>query len=144
MRKLIAGMKISVDEKVVGPGGYADWVEAWADDYGLMSQVDACLLGAGMYPGYEQYWTAIQSEPDKPLPMTSRFPTPAEIEYAHFASKTPHYVLSSTLTSALWPRTRFVRSIEDIAALKQQPGEDIYLVGGCSHRREPHRYLVGG
>ena len=116
MRKLIAGMKISVDEKVDGPEGYADWVHAWSDDYDLTSQVDACLLGAGMYPGYEQYWTAVLNEPDRPLPMTGRMPTSAEIEYARFAAQTPHYVLSSTLTSALWPRTSFVRGLEDIAA----------------------------
>jgi dihydrofolate reductase len=42
-----------------------------------------------------------------------------------------HYVLSSTLTSALWPKTSFVRGLEQIAALKQQPGKDIYLVGGA-------------
>jgi hypothetical protein len=28
MRKLIAGAKISVDGKIEGPEGYADWVEA--------------------------------------------------------------------------------------------------------------------
>ncbi len=131
MRKLIAGMKISVDGKIEGPEGYADWVEAWSDDYGLIQQVDACLLGAKMYPGYEQYWTAIQNEPDKPFPMTGNVPTPAEVEYARFAAQIPHYVLSSTLTSALWPRTSFIRGLEEIAALKQQPGKDIYLVGGA-------------
>jgi dihydrofolate reductase len=131
MRKLIAGMKISVDGKIEGPEGYADWVEAWSDDYGMMQQVDACLLGANMYPGYEQYWTAIQNEPDKPLWVTGQVPTPNEVEYARFAGQTPHYVLSSTLTSALWPRTSFVRGLEEIAALKQQPGKDIYLVGGA-------------
>jgi hypothetical protein len=74
MRKLIAGMQISVDGKIEGPEGYADWVEAWADTYDLTPQVDACLLGANMYPGYEQYWTAIQNEPDKPLPTTGKVP----------------------------------------------------------------------
>ena len=131
MRKLIAGMKISLDGKMEGSEGYADWVEAWSEDYGLMPQVDACLLGGGMYPGYEEYWTAIQNEPDKPLPMTGKLPTPAEIEWARFAAQTPHHVLSSTLTSALWPRTSFVRGFEEIAALKQQPGKDIYLLGGA-------------
>ena len=58
-------------------------------------------------------------------------PTPAEIEWARFAARTPHYVLSSTLTSALWPNTSFVRGLEEIAALKRQPGKDIYLVGGA-------------
>ena len=130
MRKLIAGMKTSVDAKIGGAEGYADWVAAWSDDYGLMQQIDACLLGAGMYPEYEGYWTAVQNEPDKPH-WAGRAPTPDEIKYAGFAAQTPHYVLSSTLTSALWPRTRFVRGLEEIAALKQQPGKDIYLVGGA-------------
>jgi hypothetical protein len=41
MRKLIAGMKISVDAKMEGPEGYADWVGAWSEDYGLTRQIDA-------------------------------------------------------------------------------------------------------
>jgi len=131
MRKLIAGMQISVDGKVEGPEGYADWVHEWSDIYGLIPQVDACLLGGGMYPGYEQRWSAIQNEPDKPLPMTGKLPTPAKLEWARFAAQTPHYVLSNTLTSALWPKTTFVRGLEEIAALKQQPGKDIYLIGGA-------------
>ena len=131
MRKLIAGMKVSVDGKMEGPEGTADWVEAWSDDYDVISQADACLLGAGMYPGYEQYWTAIQQEPDKPAWITGKPPTPAEIEYAGFVARTPHYVLSNTLESAQWPMTRFVRTLEDVAALKRQPGKGIYLVGGA-------------
>jgi dihydrofolate reductase len=131
MRKLIAAMKISVDGKMEGPQGFADWVEAWSDDYGLMPQVGACVLGGGMYPGYEQYWTAIQKEPDKAVWITDNPPTRAEIEWARFAAQTPHYVLSSTMTSALWPKTSFVRRVEEIAALKQQPGKDIFLVGGA-------------
>jgi dihydrofolate reductase len=131
MRQLIAGMKISVDGKIEGPEHGADWVEAWSEDYGLTPQVDACVLGGGMYPGYEQYWTAIQNEPDKPVWITGSAPTPAELQWARFAAQTPHYVLSSTLTLALWPKTSFVRGLEEIAALKQQPGKDIYLVGGA-------------
>ena len=131
MRKLIAGMKISVDAKMEGPEGSADWVEAWSDDYGVMPQVDACLLGGGMYPGYEHYWTSIQNDPDKPAWITGAPPTPAELEWARFAGRTPHYVLSNTLTSALWPKTSIVRGLAEVTALKQQPGKDIYLVGGA-------------
>jgi dihydrofolate reductase len=131
MRKLITGMKISVDGKVAGPEGIADWVEGWSDDYGLMPHIDACLLGGSMYPGYELRWTAIQNEPDKPLPMTGKLPTPAQVEWARFAAQTPHHVLSNTLNKAAWPRTSFVRRLDEIAALKQQPGKDIYLVGGA-------------
>jgi dihydrofolate reductase len=131
MRKLIAGMKISVDGKIEGPKGYADWVEEWADGYGLMTQVDACLLGAKMYSVYEQKWTRVQNESDKPSPITGGLPTPAEIEWGRFAAETTHYVLSNTMTSALWPKTRFVGGLDDIAAIKQQPGKDIYLMGGA-------------
>jgi dihydrofolate reductase len=84
-----------------------------------------------MYPGYERYWTAIQQEPDKPAWITGSAPTPAEIEWARFVARTPHYVLSNTLASAAWPNTRFVRSLDEIADLKKQPGKDIYLVGGA-------------
>jgi dihydrofolate reductase len=131
VRKLIAGMKISVDGKMEGPEGMADWVDAWSEDYGLTPQIDACLLGAGTYPGYERYWTSIQNEPKTPVWITGKPPTPAEIEWARFMAQIPHYVLSSTLTSALWPTTRFVRGLDEISALKQQPGKDIYLVGGA-------------
>lgn len=131
MRKLIAGMKISVDGKMEGPEGTADWVEAWSEDYGLTPQIDACLLGGGMYPGYEGYWTSIQNEPETPAWITGNAPTPAELEWAGFISKTPHYVLSSTLTTTLWPNTRFLRRLDEVKALKQQPGNDIYLVGGA-------------
>lgn len=123
-------MKISADGKFEGPEGMADWVEAWSEDYGLTPQIDACLLGGAMYPGYEWYWTSIQNEPNKPVWITGAAPTPAELEWSRFAAQTPHYVLSSTLTSALWPNTSFLRRPEEITALKQQPGKDIYLMGG--------------
>jgi dihydrofolate reductase len=131
VRKLIGGMKISVDGMAEGPEGMADWVAAWSEDYGLMPQIDACLLGAGMYPGYEGYWTGIQNEPDKPAWITGKAPTREEVAWALFAAQTPHYVLSSTLKSASWPKTRFVRGLDEVAALKKQPGKDIYLVGGA-------------
>jgi dihydrofolate reductase len=131
MRKLFAGMKVSVDGKIEGPDGTADWVNAWSDDYGLMPEIDACLLGAGMYPGYEQYWTGIRNDPGKPAWITGQPPTPGELTWARFAAETPHYVLSRTLTSARWPNTSFVPGLDQIAALKQQPGRGIYLIGGA-------------
>lgn len=128
MRKLIAAMKVSLDGKTDGPKG-ADWVKAWSDDYELTHQIDACLLGGGMYPGYEGYWTGIRNEPGKPA-WTSDPPTKAEVEWARLTERTPHYVLSKTLKTAVWPNTKFLRSPDEVAALKRQPGKDVYLVGG--------------
>jgi dihydrofolate reductase len=132
MRKLISGMKVSVDEKVNTDNGDADWVQGWSDDYGMMAQVDACVLGGTMYVDYEPYWTRIQDDPDMPHPETGKVPTPGEVEWARFAAQTPHYVLSNDQTSALWPQTSFIRGPADAAALKQQPGKDIYLMGGAA------------
>lgn len=131
MRKLIAGMKISLDAKTEGTEGIADWVDAWSEEYGLTDKVDACVLGGVMYPGYERYWTPILSQPDRPNPVSGKPATPAEIEWARFAAETPHYVLSKSLTSATWPRTSFLRSLDELGALKEEAGNDIYLMGGA-------------
>lgn len=132
MRKLIAAFKTSVDGKIEGPAGIADWVEAWSEDYGLSSQIDTCLLGGAMYPGYEAYWSAMQHNgPGEPLPMTGKLPTPAELDWAKRAEHLPHIVLSNTLSTAQWAGTRFIRRLDDVAELKRQAGKDIYLMGGA-------------
>jgi dihydrofolate reductase len=131
MRRIIAAFKTSIDGKVEGPEGFADWVDAWTEDYGLTPSIDACLLGGRMYPGYESYWGAMQKASDQPLPMTGRVPTEAELAWARFAEKTPHFVLSRNVTTAAWPGTRFLRHVDEVAALKGAPGKDIYLMGGA-------------
>jgi dihydrofolate reductase len=130
MRKLIAGMKISLDGKYEGADGMADWVEAWSNDYDVLPEIDACILGAAMYSGYEGYWTGIQNEPEKSQWITGKAPTAGELEWARVGAKLPHYVLSSKPISAQWPNTRSLRSLDDVAVLKSQPGKNIYLVGG--------------
>jgi hypothetical protein len=62
MRKLIAAFKTSLDGKIEGAEGYADWVDTWSEDYGFTARIDACLLGGRMYHGYEQYWSAIRQK----------------------------------------------------------------------------------
>jgi dihydrofolate reductase len=132
VRQLIAAMKLSLDGRSEGPDGYADWVEAWSEDYGLIERIDACLLGGRMYPGYEQYWTAIQQAPDVPLPMTGKLAHPAERAWSDFARHTPHYVISTTLATPAWPHTHVLRHLDDVRDLKRQAGKDIYLMGGAT------------
>ena len=131
MRKLIAAMRVSLDGRSEGPEGYADWVNAWSEDYGLLERIDACLLGGRMYPGYEQYWTAIRQAPDQPLPMTGRQPHPSELRWSEFVRRTPHYVLSTTLQTVGWPQARLLRHADAVRDLKAQVGKDIYLMGGA-------------
>ena len=124
-------MKASLDGKIERSNGPADWVSAWSDDYGLTPEIDGCILGRGMYPLYEKYWTSIQTNAEEPAWITGAPPTQAEREWADFAKRTPHYVLSNTMQSAAWPNTKFIGGLDDVAALKQQAGKDIYLVGGA-------------
>jgi dihydrofolate reductase len=135
MRKMISALKISIDGKTEGPEGYGDWVDGWSDDYGLTPQIDACVLGGRMYAGYEPYWTAIQDAPNEPNPLGAAVPTAGEVEWSRFAMTTPHYVVSRTLSTAKWPQTSFLRGLDEVAALKQPPGRDIYLMGGAELTR---------
>jgi dihydrofolate reductase len=132
MRKIIAALQVSLDGLIEGPDGELDWVETWEDTFDLLSQIDTCILGRRMYPGYEQYWSAILANPEGILPFTGKVASKGEIEYAHFAEKTPHIVLSRTLDGVAWNNTRIVRDVDEIRKIKQHPGKDMHAVGGAT------------
>ena len=131
-RKMIAALQVSLDGFTQGSDrGGEDWVDSWADALGLVPDVDAFVQGAGMYPGYGDYWAAIQADPHGIPPFQTRPPYEREVAYARRAAETPHFVVSRTLESVSWPPTaRIVRDLEPLRALKQQPGKNIYVVGG--------------
>ena len=132
MRRIIAALQMSVDGFIEGPNGELDWVETWEDPFDLLPQIDTCILGRGMYPGYEGYWRAILANPEGILPITGKVASKGEIAYARFADKTPHIVLSKTLDEVAWKNTRIVRDVEAIRNMKQQPGKDMHAVGGAT------------
>jgi dihydrofolate reductase len=129
---MIAALQISLDGFTQGSDmGEAEWVDSWADALGLVPDVDAFVQGAGMYPGYAEYWAAIEANPRSVAPYQARLPYTREVDYARFAAKTPHYVLSTTLESVSWPSTaKIVRNVEALRTLKAEPGKNIYVVGG--------------
>jgi dihydrofolate reductase len=130
MRKIISAMKISVDGYIEDPEGRQDWVDSWEDEYDLLDHVDTCVLGSVMYPGYEEYWTAAL-DPNRKLPYSDKLPTAKEVEYAQWASKTPHIVVSRKPMQVSWKNSRVISDLEELRNLKQKPGEDIYVVGGA-------------
>lgn len=131
-RKLIAALQVSLDGYTQGSDrGGEEWVDSWADALGLLTDVDMFVQGAGMYPGYAEYWAAIEAAPDKIPPFQTRLPYAREVEYAQFAAKTPHYILSRTLQAVTWPPTaRIVRDVSELRALKAQGQKNAYVVGG--------------
>src|SRR5262245_16453220 len=132
MRKIIAAQVVSLDGFIEGTHGELDWVDTWEDPFDLLPQIDACILGRGMYSGYEQYWGAILANPEGLLPFTGRVASEGEIAYARFAASTPHMVLSRTLDSVAWKNTRIVRDVAAIRRMTQQPGKDMHAVGGAT------------
>jgi dihydrofolate reductase len=129
-RRLIAAMQVTLDGRILGPEGEVDWVESWADGLELLPPVDAFILGGGMFPDYEQFWSAILDDPKAASAMLGRDPYPRELTYAQLAAETPHLVLSTTLSETTWPTARIVSNIGEIRALRQQPGTAVYVVGG--------------
>ncbi len=129
-RTFISAMQVTLDGYILGPKDEVDWVDSWADGLGLLPPVDAFVLGGGMFPGYEQFWTAILDDPAAASDMLGRDPYPRELTYARTAAETPHLVLSTTLTEASWPTARIVRDVDEIRAFKEQPGGAVYVVGG--------------
>jgi len=129
---MIAALQVSLDGFTQGTDrGAEEWVDSWADALGLIPDVDAFVQGAGMYPGYGEYWAAIEADPRRIPPFQTRLPYDREVAYARLAAKTPHYVLSKTLEHVSWPPTaRIVRDLAELRALKNQAGKNIYVVGG--------------
>jgi dihydrofolate reductase len=129
-RTLIAAMQVTLDGRVADREGEADWVDSWADGLALLPPVDAFVLGGGMFPEYERFWAAFLDSPAQAADMLGRDPYPRELAYAQRAAETPHLVLSTTLTEATWPTARIVGDLDEIRALRRQPGEAVYVVGG--------------
>jgi len=129
-RALISAMQVTLDGYALGPEGDAPSFESWADGLALLPPVDAFVLGGGMFPGYEQFWTALRDEPTVAADMLGRDPYPRELSYARVAAETPHLVVSKTLTDTNWPTARIVRELDEIRSFKEQPGAAAYVVGG--------------
>jgi dihydrofolate reductase len=127
-RPLISAMQVTLDG--YSSEGDAEWVDSWADGLALLPPVDAFVLGGGMFPDYERWWATILDDPGAASDMMGRDPYPREIDYARLAAKTPHLVLSKTLTNPSWPTARIVDDLEEIRTLTQQPGKAVYVVGG--------------
>ena len=76
-RKIIAALEVSVDGFIEGPNGEMDWAmmedkETWRDLFGMLAHVDTFILGRKMYPGYEQYWSAVLADPSGHLCASGR------------------------------------------------------------------------
>ncbi len=133
LRKMIAGVQVSLDGYTQGAEGEKDWADSWASSLALVGEVDTFIVGGGMYPGYGVYWEGIAANPEAPAPFSEARPTPAEVAYAKLAEKTPHVIFSRSLANVSWPpHAKVVGDVEALRALKREVGRNIYVVGGAT------------
>jgi len=131
-RAFIAALQVSLDGYIQGAIGEVDWVDSWNDALGLIPDVDAAVLGGGMYPGYEQLWGSIAADAQRGATMLGREATEGGVEYARWTQRTPHFVLSATLDKVDWESAHLVRDISELRSLKEQPGGAVYVIGGAA------------
>jgi len=121
MRKLVAGLFISLDGVVESPGEwgfrYMDAAMAQRMAEGI-AQADAILLGRETYIVFHALWAA-QGDSS---PM------------AKFLNETPKYVVSQTLKELPWqPATQLSGRLgQEVTRLKEQPGKNIQVPGSPS------------
>ncbi|WP_127582904.1 dihydrofolate reductase family protein [Paenibacillus koleovorans] len=128
MRKVVVFLHQSLDGIVEGPNGPMDigWV-SYDDQLALhaqeiLSTVDTIVWGRNTYLVMYAYWPTVPSNPMAPKHA---------VEHAHWVEAVQKVVFSTTLEQADWNNTRLERGnlVEVITELKNQPGNDIMVLG---------------
>jgi dihydrofolate reductase len=115
MRKLVESTFMTLDGVISTP---QDWSPPYWDEehmrYSdeLLNAADALLLGRDTYEGFIQAWPS------------------REGDFADRINAMPKYVASRTLDEATWNATILEGDVaEEVAKLKEQPGENILKYG---------------
>jgi dihydrofolate reductase len=118
MRKIVAGLAISLDGVVEAPSqsGWMLFDDEMSEVIGVgIAQSDAILLGRRTYLEFADLWPNLGSD----VPM------------ADYMNNTQKYIVSRTLDSLAWANSSLVTGdlTEELAKLKQQPGKNIQIPG---------------
>ena len=125
MRKIVLWMSVSVDGFFEGPNRELDWHlvddELHSHFNAELSAMGAFLDGRVTYELMAAFWPTADADPASTGPMQ---------EFARIWREMPKIVYSRTLERADW-NTTIVRDVvvEEVLALKAQPGGDLALGG---------------
>ncbi|WP_127130321.1 dihydrofolate reductase family protein [Georgenia sp. SYP-B2076] len=126
MRRIVLSISISVDGFIEGPDRQIDWHRIDEELHRHFNEqlrpMGAFLEGRVTYELMEGFWPTADADPSVPGPMA---------EFAAIWREMPKIVYSRTLQEA-GPNATIVRDVvvEDVLALKAQPGGDL-AVGGA-------------
>jgi dihydrofolate reductase len=126
MRNVVVTEFMSLDGVIEDPGGaegfaHGGWtIPYWDDAIGAFKSeelfaADALLLGRVTYQGFAAAWPTMEGTG----------------EFGERMNALPKYVVSTTLQSADWNNSTIISEnvAEAVAALKEQPGQDILVTG---------------
>jgi dihydrofolate reductase len=120
VRKLIVSEFVSLDGVMEAPDQWH--LQFWHDamgDYKLEEVLTsgALLLGRVTYEGFAEAWPSVTDE----------------VGFAEKMNSMPKFVVSTTLTEAEWNNSTLIKEdvVEEVARLKQQPGDDILVAGSA-------------
>lgn len=129
MRKIISMIHLSLDGMSAGLNDELDWItydsdlEAYA--HAMHDVTDAVIWGRKTYEGMAGYWLTVPGNPESTAP---------EREHVAWLDSATKIVVSRTLDSIAWGAATNTVLIKDniaeqINAIKQQPGKDIWFLG---------------
>ncbi|WP_217254470.1 dihydrofolate reductase family protein [Streptomyces sp. AC602_WCS936] len=128
MRKIIHFVHTSLDGNIEGPNGDFDWpvmgTELSAYSFGLLERADTLLYGRPVWEMMAGYWPNAESMSDDPH----------DLKFAPVWRSSPKIVFSRTLTDP-GHGARVIGDanlVEEVTALKSEPGKDMVLMGGSS------------
>jgi dihydrofolate reductase len=118
MRRVVVTEYVSLDGVFDEPGNWSFpfWSEeAFQFKYDELFASDAQLLGRLTYEGFAKAWPTMSDD----------------VGFADRMNGMPKYVVSTTLENPEWTNTSVIRGKvpEEVAQLKQLPGQDILVAG---------------
>lgn len=128
MRRIVATEYLTLDGVMEDPGGgeksaHGGWsFQFWSDEaarfkFEELFASDALLLGRVTYEGFAAAWPSVKDEAG----------------FADRMNGIPKYVISTTLREASWNNSHIISAnvAEEVAKLKQEPGQDILVAGSA-------------
>jgi len=126
MRKIVFSIHVSLDGMVTGPNGEMDWItyneEVAADSHSMHATTDAAIYGRVTYDMMAKYYPTLLSNPDS---------DPIDRRHAVWLENAAKIVASRSPLTVNWAGTVVIGAdiASEIAALKAQPGKDLWLLG---------------
>jgi len=123
MQKLALFMMTSIDGLHAGREGSIEWHQV-DDEFNrfAMDQIaefDTIAFGRVTYEGMASWWPTAAARDDDP-------------GIARLMNSTRKVVVSRTLPAADWENTTLMREIDELAALKEQPGRGVIVFGSSN------------